>query len=442
MMRRGHALTYAGLFFFTALLYFRPHDYITLPASLTYWVALFTLAVFVPAQFAKEGNLTARPREVNLVLLLCLTALLSMPLAKASRVEAWNTFTGIFLRAVAMFIVMVNVVRTERRLKGLMLLSLGAGCMMALGALNNYRLGNFMVEGYRVEGVVSGIFGNPNDMALHLVTMLPLAVALIFAARGFVRKAFYGASAVLLVAGTVVTFSRGGFLAMLAVLFTLAWTLGRKHRMEVVVLSLLFAAAFIALAPGNYSNRVLSIFDHGRDAFGSADARQELLKLSIKVALRNPLFGVGMGNFPFVSFRNQVSHNAYTQVAAEMGMWALVVYTMFIITPLRRLRRISHETFDARRDTRFYYLAIGLQASLVGYLVASFFGSVAYYWNIYFLVGYAVCLRQLYEASTARAAGETASAAAARESDGRLERVSAATTLFDREATADRHSGL
>jgi hypothetical protein len=32
-------------------------------------------------------------------------------------------------------------------------------------------------------------------------------------------------------------------------------------------------------------------------------------------------------------------------------------------------------------------------------MVASFFASVAYYWNIYYLVGYAVCLRRLYEAS-------------------------------------------
>jgi O-antigen ligase len=155
----------------------------------------------------------------------------------------------------------------------------------------------------------------------------------------------------------------------------------------------------LLLAPGNYGARIFSIYDRSLDAYGSADARQALLWRSVLVALRNPLFGVGMGNFSYVSFRNQVTHNAYTQVAAEMGAAAFVVYVLYVVTPLRRLRAIARETFDARRTSRFYYLAAGLSASLVAYMVASFFASVAYYWNIYYLVGFAVCLRRLYEAS-------------------------------------------
>ena len=45
-------------------------------------------------------------------------------------------------------------------------------------------------------------------------------------------------------------------------------------------------------------------------------------------------------------------------------------------------------------QTRFYYLSIGLQASLVGFMVSSFFGAVAYQWYVYYLVGYAVCLHR------------------------------------------------
>jgi O-antigen ligase len=160
---------------------------------------------------------------------------------------------------------------------------------------------------------------------------------------------------------------------------------------------------FFALAPGNYAGRIFSIFDRSLDAYGSADARQALLMRSILVAVRNPLLGVGMGNFSLVSIRSQVTHNAYTQVAAEMGAAALVLYFLFIVTPLRNLRRIARETFDARRSSRFYYLSVGLMASLVAYMVASFFASVAYYWNVYYLVGYAVCLHRLYEAAPSEA---------------------------------------
>jgi len=93
-----------------------------------------------------------------------------------------------------------------------------------------------------------------------------------------------------------------------------------------------------------------------------------------------------------------VAHNAYMQVASELGFAASVVYTMFIVAPLRRLRLIERETREARAAARPHYLAIGLQASLVGYMVSSFFASVAFYWFVYYLVGYAVCLRRLYEA--------------------------------------------
>ncbi len=109
-----------------------------------------------------------------------------------------------------------------------------------------------------------------------------------------------------------------------------------------------------------------------------------------------------MGNFHIVSIHEQVTHNAYTQVAAEMGIGALAIYTMFILTSLRKLGQVARETFGKPSSSRYYYLAIGLQASLLAYMASSFFGAVAYAWYVYYLVGYAVCLRRLYEAETGK----------------------------------------
>jgi hypothetical protein len=63
--------------------------------------------------------------------------------------------------------------------------------------------------------------------------------------------------------------------------------------------------------------------------------------------------------------------------------------------------------FEAGRPyPSVYYLAMGVQASIIGYMVASFFSSVAYQWYIYYLVAYAVCLRRIYEGK--RESGELA----------------------------------
>jgi hypothetical protein len=57
---------------------------------------------------------------------------------------------------------------------------------------------------------------------------------------------------------------------------------------------------------------------------------------------------------------------------------------------------IEREMFERNETSRFYYFAVGIQASLIGYMVASFFAAVAYQWYIYYLVAYAIALRRIY----------------------------------------------
>jgi O-antigen ligase len=404
LLRRGHALTYAALFLFTIILYARPAEFYPSPltASIALIVGILTLVVFFSSQLALEGTLSARPREVNLILLFCFTGLLSIPLA-IDPTEAWLEFSGTFIRCIVIFIVMVNAVRTERRLKGLLFLAIAVSCWLSLGALNDYRLGLLTVEGYRVGGVGKGIFGNSNDMALYLVTIMPIAIGLIFAVRGIVRKVIFSLSVALMIGAIVVTYSRGAFLGGLVAVGFMAWKLGRSHRLTIFALGTPLILLFLAVAPGNYAIRLLSIFVPSLDTVGSSSARQGELFRSLYVALRHPLFGIGMGNYaPQMSYRGLVTHNTYTQVAAEMGSAALIIYIMFVVAPLKKLGQIARETLMASANSRYYYLAVGLQASLLAYLVSSFFASVAYLWYVYYLVAYAVCLRRLYESETGR----------------------------------------
>ena len=104
-----------------------------------------------------------------------------------------------------------------------------------------------------------------------------------------------------------------------------------------------------------------------------------------------------MNNFVLYSDTEHATHNAYTQVAAEMGLPAAVVYVMFLLTALKRLKRIPHPRQVDKKSRTLPYLAIGLQASLIGYMVTSFFASVAYLWYVYYIVAYAICVGRLSE---------------------------------------------
>lgn len=405
-LKRGHALSYAGLFLYTIAVYFRPyelHPSLAWSINISFWFAIFTLLAFVPSQLAMEGRPTARTREVDCVMLLCLLVLISIPLG-ISPGESFHLFLDAFAKVVIMFIVMVNVTRTRLRLHGLMFLGLAVACVMSILHFEDYWTGNFTTEGYRVGKINHGMFTDPDDSALHLVTMIPLAIGLMIGSRNIFKKILLAVCALLMIGGMVFTFSRGGFLGFIAVIGVLGWKFGRRNRLAVMLALFIFAVAFAALAPGNYPTRILSIFDHSLDPVGSAGARTALLLRSIYVTVMHPLLGVGLGNFPIVSISGKVTHNAYTQIGAEVGIPALLVYLAMMIYAIRRLARIERETQGERSDLRFHCLAIGLQASLVGYMVSSFFLSVAFGWYVYYLVGYAVCLRRLYEARAIQSA--------------------------------------
>jgi O-antigen ligase len=402
-VRNGHGFTFIALFFFSIVLYFRPYELIPALSSfkqMAFFFGILTLAIYVPSQLILEGNLTARPREIHLILLFCLAAFLSMPMATDPG-EAYTEFTNVLLKAIVIFIVIVNVVRTENRLKLLVWLAFAVSLYLSFYAITDYmngifREGSAAYNNQRIGGAIRGLFGNSNDLALHLVTMVPLAIGFAFASKSWLRKLLYIGFAVLFVAATVVTFSRGGFLGLFVAAVVLVRKIGRKNKLLSTAALVVALLAVLVFGPATYSSRLSTIFSSGSDATGSSSQRTEILKRSIWVTLRYPLFGVGVGNFHYKSVHELVTHNAYTQVSSEMGIPALLIYLMLMIYPLRRLRAIELATVDLADKRKLHFWSIGIQASIIAYMVSSFFGAVAYQWYIYYLVGYAVAVRRLY----------------------------------------------
>ncbi|HKZ00910.1 MAG TPA: O-antigen ligase family protein, partial [Pyrinomonadaceae bacterium] len=172
------------------------------------------------------------------------------------------------------------------------------------------------------------------------------------------------------------------------------------QRALAITVVLVAALAAFVVAPGDFATRLASILHISSES--SASAREALLFRSISVALHSPFLGVGIGNSEIVLIQGQVSHNAYTQIAAETGLLALAFYLVFLFTPYRKLHNIERECLPQVHHDRFFYLSIGLQSSLVAYMVSSFFLSVAFDWYVYVLIGYALAFRRIYAGKTNR----------------------------------------
>lgn len=398
LIRNGHTLTFIGVFLFSFFVFYRPYELIPglgFLSTATFFIAVATLAVYIPTQLTTEGNLTILTTEVKCVVIIVLLALITMPIARNPGL-AWDTFNDVFIKAVLIFIVMVNVIRTRKRLMAIMWIAISIGIYLSYSAVDNYQKGNFTVEEYRVGVDVQGLFGNPNEMALHLTTLIPIVLALAFISKNLIIKIIYFVLSGLFVAAIIVTFSRSGFLALVISMIFFAWKIGRNNRFKVLVIFLFLGGVIMLLAPGNYGIRLLSIFIPGLDPVGSSTQRTDNLILSLIVTLRNP-WGIGMGNSVIFGVRNLQTHNAFTQVSSELGLLGILVYLIFQISPIRKLGAIERIFFDKEEYGWFYYMAIGLQASIVAFMVASFFASVAYHWFVYYIIAYAVVFRRIYQ---------------------------------------------
>lgn len=422
--RGSHRVAFACLFLFTLLLYIRPNEMFpevfgTFPIAKI--VAVIAVLAYLGAKLGSGEPLTIVPVELKCLVALALLGVMFTPFAAAPQ-DSIDVLLDLFIKVMIIFVLMVNVITTRERLRSMMTLVVVCGTIFAVLAIKSYLAGDFTViekkdvgvVGLRIVGAVGGIFGNPNDLATSLDLLLPLAVALGLTTNG-VKRFFYFACAAILTGGVVVTFSRGGFLGLLAMAGVLLWKIGHRNRAVTALAFAVMLGVLVLAAPTGYTGRITSMFNIGEDLTGSSQARRELLDRAVNVAVHHPIVGIGMGNFHIYSIHEQVAHNSYLEVAAELGLAGLMAYLLLILAPLRSLRKVEREsaTQDSKRTREIHYLSIAMQAMLIAYIVCSFFGSIQYQWFLYYPVAYAIALRRMHAAESPSPLGETGPAVAA-----------------------------
>jgi putative inorganic carbon (HCO3(-)) transporter len=409
-------LSFIALYVFALLLYLRPQEMFpsifgTFP--LVKLVAIFALATFIVGRLRLGQRISIWPVELKMLALLIGLSVAIIPLA-TSPDDSFKVLSDPFVKVVAIFVLMINLIDTRERLTSILRVIVVVGSFMALAAVRSYLAGEFTLKSTRITGVVSGLFGNPNDLATSLDLIIPFALALaLMNRRG--KRLLYVLCGVALTAGVVVTFSRGGFLGLLAMAAFFAWKLGRFRKGFTTLVLVSTVAIFMIAVPASYSGRLGSIFNSDEDATGSSQARLDLLVRSSEVAISHPIVGVGLGNFHIFSIGEQKAHNSYLEIAAELGVLGLIAYLVILVAPFRYLRKIEKDSLEggwpggvspshsrtsgagegrsSARDR--YYLSITIQGALIGYAVCSFFGSIQYFWDLYLIVAYAISLKRI-----------------------------------------------
>ena len=328
-----------------------------------------------------------------------------------------------FIKAVVFYYFTVAFVTTERDLRRLMVVFVACQIFRVLEPLYLHVTYGYWGNAASMEGgaeflerLSGGPFDivNANGLAFVICTILPF---MYFLSRSSwrLRILFLLITPALLYA-LALTGSRSGLIGIGIV--GVGILIKSKHRTALLVVIVLIATVGFNLLSPDMQDRYLSIFGKGEKNAATAAERYEGMSEQLRVALRRPLFGHGLGTSaeanshfstagPYVG-RAIPAHNLYLEVAQELGFTGVIIFALFVMSiataflqSQRVLGRLDAGQFLPRlNDAMQVWLAMSIVFSFASY------GLSSYDW--YFFAGLSAVTQRMaasYDHSSERPGG-------------------------------------
>ncbi len=311
--------------------------------------------------------------------------------------DNFQDYRNLFLIRLVVFLLVTALVTSVDAIKRLMVTFMIANVgLLSLAVM--VRLGYFGQSRITVSQEferTNALLQNPNELAFNLTTMLVLTIISFLVVRSVTLKSFLLALAAADLVCIMSTLSRSGFISMCAVLMFLFFKLTRNLRALTVILVLAGCGAI--MAPDALFARFSRIGE-----VQDVD-RLQLARVGLAMAKDHPLLGVGLGNFMHVFPSYNVSnvkapfpaHNMYLDLAAQMGLPALLLYAGVFWLTWRGLRKMEASLKARGRTRSFEFLfGLGLQAAFVNLAVFGLSGDVEFDYGALILLGLGVTLHK------------------------------------------------
>lgn len=270
----------------------------------------------------------------GLVFLLLGIALLSMAQAE-DLPSAIRTATR-YASFVALFFVVSQFIGTQRLQRRMVWVLSLASSVTGILALSHF------LSGASLQARLP--HGDPNDIAFVLATTLPFTIWL-FRERG-IRRIAVGVMVGLIAVSILLTLSRGALVGLGA---GLAWyTLFERRNSKALLAGAVMIGLALLLVVRLDQHRIEEGLRAKRQvASTNVATRLEAWNAAARLAVAHPLLGIGPGNFRDYYFQAtghppgtkspEVVHDAYLDVAAELGIIAMVAFVIYLVFAFARL---------------------------------------------------------------------------------------------------------
>ena len=398
-------VAFGALVAFTGILLLSPQIWFPILGTLriAFIAAGVAIAAHLTQSFAGQQPATPFFREVGIVIALVCWATVTIPMSYWPG-GSLQVLTDHYLKAVAFFWLIGAVVTTTSRLRVLAWAFVLCAIPLALTGMQHFASGVVMQTGVaglvRVKGYTggSGLVGNPNDLALMLNLIIPIAAAL-FLSEKTAGARWVAATAAFLSAGAVIlTFSRAGFLTLAATMILSALWLLRHRSPGKAAVILVAGLSAIPFLPNGYIDRLSTITDHEADLTGSATGRVRDYQVALDVIGRNPIVGAGIGQDVLAMNQSRGDdwisvHNAFLEYAVDLGLPGAALFIWLYLTCLLSARGVERRATRDPSAQDLMHLAAGVQIALLAFLVAAFFHPIAYQFYFFAVGGLAVALK-------------------------------------------------
>ncbi|QFT09828.1 O-antigen ligase family protein [Vibrio sp. THAF190c] len=397
--------TYWLVILFVVFSFFRIHEAIPqlYAFKLPLFLSLGALSALMWHTLISKELKTYWHRSLSWLALFWLLVTIGLVFA-SNRGVAIQEFKGIYWKIMVMTLAIVWLVNSMDKLAKTSTIIIFSGCLIGIIAISNSINGIGLVEGTRVTigRDIGSMLGDPNDLAL--VLMFPMAFAISQATTKGIptMHRFIGATAcIILLYAVIATQSRGGLLGSIAVLGIFALSIIRS-KVTLITLGAI-AAVGLYFAAGISDRASGGAAEAGIDA--SAMGRLYAWEAAFKMALDNPLTGVGLNNFysnyffysPHWDGLNHAVHSTWFGVLAETGFLGLTVFIILIGSLLITARKTLKQIKDNGNSVNpiLYSSAFAVYAGLIGTIVSGTFLTQGFNWPIYILSALTVCVSHI-----------------------------------------------
>ena len=222
---------------------------------------------------------------------------------------------------------------------------------------------------------VAGTIGHPNNLAGYLNLIIQINLALLFAPLGRFYKRLLFPLLILIATTMILTFSRGGWLAMgLGSAVTGYLCLARRSHSRVIPLLISVSLVVLLLVSSVILITPLKKRFFEED-YGAARSRIPMSVVAWNIIQSHPWQGIGLSNYvnvaPFYDTTKEAIayefprpvHNEFLLIAAELGVPALACFLVILGALLVQLFKASR----AREESVLPFIAIGLIGTYCGW---------------------------------------------------------------------------